>query len=60
MRQAGVRADYLEYAGYGHGFYFGGGGDRWGKGADLAVVEKVVADVRGFLESGGAPRGPAR
>lgn len=49
MRQAGVKTEYLEYAGYGHGFYFGGGGDRWGKGADLAVVEKMVADVRAFL-----------
>ncbi|MFM9017633.1 MAG: prolyl oligopeptidase family serine peptidase [Verrucomicrobiota bacterium] len=60
MRQAGVRADYLEYAGYGHGFYFGGGDDRWGKGADLAVVEKVVADVRSFLEPSKIPIGPER
>ena len=60
MRQAGVKIEYLEYAGYGHGFYFGGGDDRWGKGADLAVVEKVVADVRSFLEPGKPLSGPER
>jgi acetyl esterase/lipase len=50
MKQAGIEVEYREYAGYGHGFYFGGGDDRWGKGADLAVVEQVVAEVRAFLE----------
>lgn len=60
MRQAGVKTDYLEYAGYGHGFYFGGGDDRWGKGADVEVVEKVVTDVRSFLESGKLLRGSER
>jgi hypothetical protein len=32
MKEAGVRVEYREYPGYGHGFYFGGGDDRWGKG----------------------------
>ncbi len=50
MREAGVHVEYREYPGYGHGFYFGGGDDRWGKGADKAVVERVVGDVRTFLE----------
>jgi acetyl esterase/lipase len=45
MREAGVKVDYREYPGYGHGFYWGGGGDRWGKAADPAVVEAVFADV---------------
>jgi len=44
-----VRVEYREYPGYGHGFYFGGGADRWGKGADERVVADVVRDVRGFL-----------
>jgi hypothetical protein len=55
-----VKTEYLEYAGYGHGFYFGGGDDRWGKGADVEVVEKVVTDVRSFLESGKLLRGSER
>jgi acetyl esterase/lipase len=58
MRKAGVKADYLEYAGYGHGFYFGGGDDRWGRGADLAVVEKVVNDVCAFLKRAPEVREP--
>lgn len=58
MRKAGVKADYLEYAGYGHGFYFGGGDDRWGNGADLAVVEKVVTDVCAFLKRAPEVREP--
>jgi acetyl esterase/lipase len=28
MQEAGVRVQYREYPGYGHGFYFGGGDDR--------------------------------
>lgn len=39
-----------KYSGYGYGFCFGGGEDRWGKGADEAVVETVVRQVRAFLE----------
>jgi acetyl esterase/lipase len=50
MKEAGVDVQYREYPGFGHGFYFGGGGDRWGKAADLAVVEAVVRDVREFLD----------
>jgi enterochelin esterase-like enzyme len=50
MKQAGIEVEYREYPGFGHGFYFGGGDDRWGKGADLAVVEQVVTEVRTFLE----------
>ena len=50
MKEAGVRVEYREYPGYGHGFYFGGGDDRWGKGADDKVVAEVVRDVRAFLE----------
>jgi acetyl esterase/lipase len=49
MKEAGVRVEYREYPGYGHGFYFGGGDDRWGKGADERVVEDVVRDVLAFL-----------
>jgi acetyl esterase/lipase len=49
MREAGVKVEYHEYPGYGHGFYFGGGDDRWGKGADEAVVDRVVANVDDFL-----------
>jgi acetyl esterase/lipase len=49
MLEAGVRVEYREYPGYGHGFYFGGGDDRWGKGADETVVEKVVEDTHEFL-----------
>lgn len=49
MREAGVEVEYHEYPGYGHGFYFGGGDDRWGKGADEVVVDRVVADVDSFL-----------
>lgn len=54
MKEAGVRVKYREYPGYGHGFYFGGGDDRWGKGADEKVVADVVRDVLAFLaaESG--------
>lgn len=51
MQEAGVQVEYREYPGYGHGFYFGGGDDRWGKGADEAVVQAVVRDVRAFLET---------
>jgi dipeptidyl aminopeptidase/acylaminoacyl peptidase len=50
MKEAGVRVEYREYPGYGHGFYFGGGADRWGKGADERVVAEVVRDVLAFLE----------
>jgi poly(3-hydroxybutyrate) depolymerase len=50
MKQAGVKAEYREYPGYGHGFYFGGGDDRWGRGADDKVVAEVLRDVRAFLE----------
>jgi acetyl esterase/lipase len=50
MQQAGVKVEYREYPGYGHGFYFGGGDDRWGKGADDKVVGEVVRDVRAFLD----------
>jgi enterochelin esterase-like enzyme len=49
MKEAGVRVEYREYPGYGHGFYFGGGDDRWGKGADDKVVAEVVREVRAFL-----------
>lgn len=49
MREAGVNVDYREYPGYGHGFYWGGGGDRWGKAADPSVVEAVFADVLKFV-----------
>jgi acetyl esterase/lipase len=49
MKQAGVRVEYREYPGYGHGFYFGGGDDRWGKGADEKVVAEVIRDVLAFL-----------
>jgi acetyl esterase/lipase len=49
MQQAGVTVEYREYPGYGHGFYFGGGDDRWGKGADEKVVSEVVRDVLAFL-----------
>ncbi|MFM7097609.1 MAG: alpha/beta fold hydrolase [Gemmataceae bacterium] len=49
MLEASVRVEYHEYPGYGHGFYLGGGDDRWGKGADEAVVEQVVKDVYKFL-----------
>ena len=49
MKDAGVRVEYREYRGYGHGFYFGGGDDRWGKGADEKVVGDVVRDVLAFL-----------
>lgn len=51
MQEAGVEVEYREYPGYGHGFYFGGGDDRWGKGADEAVVEQVVTDVHEFLSN---------
>lgn len=54
MQQAGVKVEYREYPGYGHGFYFGGGDDRWGKGADDKVVGEVVRDVRAFLDKGDA------
>jgi CubicO group peptidase (beta-lactamase class C family)/acetyl esterase/lipase/esterase/lipase superfamily enzyme len=50
MKEAGVKVEYREYPGYGHGFYLGGGDDRWGKGADEAVVEAVVRDTRAFLD----------
>jgi acetyl esterase/lipase len=55
MQEAGVQVEYREYPGYGHGFYFGGGDDRWGKGADDAVVEAVVRDVRAFLDASMLP-----
>lgn len=51
MKEAGVRIEYREYPGYGHGFYFGGGADRWGKGADERVVVDVVRDVLAFLDA---------
>ena len=51
MQEAAIDVEYVEYAGFGHGFYFGGGDDRWGKGADEAVVEKVVEDVSAFLSA---------
>jgi len=51
MRQAGVNVTYREYPGYGHGFYFGGGDDRWGRGADEKVVSEVLRDVRTFLDA---------
>jgi acetyl esterase/lipase len=51
MREAGVAVEYREYPGYGHGFYWGGGADKWGKGADLKVVEAVVADTLSFLQA---------
>lgn len=50
MQEAGVRVEYLEYPGCGHGFHFGGGADRWGKGADERVVADVVRDERGLLD----------
>jgi len=59
MQEAGVRVQYREYPGYGHGFYFGGGDDRWGKGADEAVVAAVISDVRTFLHKA-IPPGPSR
>jgi enterochelin esterase-like enzyme len=49
-REAGVQWEYREYPGYGHGFYFGGGDDRWGKGADERLVTDVVRDVRDVLD----------
>ncbi len=55
MKEASVKVEYREYPGYGHGFYFGGGDDRWGKGADQAVVEAVVRDVRKFLNESMPP-----
>ena len=57
MKEAGVDVEYREYPGYGHGFYLGGGDDRWGKGADDAVVASVVRDTLAFLVRKGA--GPA-
>jgi enterochelin esterase-like enzyme len=51
MKEAGVKVEYREYPGYGHGFYFGGGDDRWGRGADEPVVEAVLRDVRTFLDN---------
>lgn len=51
MQEAEIDVEYREYADYGHGFYFGGGEDRWGKGADETVVEQVVADAAKFLSS---------
>ena len=33
MKEAGLKVQFREYPGYGHGFYFGTGDDRWGKGA---------------------------
>jgi len=50
MKEAGVKVEYREFPGYGHGFYFGGGGDRWGKGADEQVVADVIGKVRLFLD----------
>jgi len=49
MQEAAIDVEYVEYSGFGHGFYFGGGDDRWGKGADEAVVEQVVRDVHQFF-----------
>ena len=54
MKEAGVDVEYREYPGYGHGFYFGGGDDRWGKGADEKVVGAVVSDTLAFLDRTGA------
>lgn len=51
MKEAGVAVEYREYPGYGHGFYFGAGDDRWGRGADDRVVAEVVRDVSAFLEA---------
>lgn len=50
MREAGVDVEYREYPGYGHGFYLGGGNDRWGKGADAPVVAAIMRDTRAFLD----------
>ena len=52
MKEAGVRVEYREYPGYGHGFYFGSGDDRSGEGHDDKVVAEVVREVRTFLERG--------
>ena len=60
MKEAGVKVEYREYPGYGHGFYFGGADDRWGKGADEAVVEAVVRDVRAFLDESIPAAAPPR
>jgi acetyl esterase/lipase len=43
MKQAGIEVEYRESPDYGHGFYFG-------RGADLAVVEQAVTEVRTFLQ----------
>jgi acetyl esterase/lipase len=52
LKEAGVRVEYREYPGYGHGFYFGGGADLWAKGANEKVVADVVRDVLAFLVAG--------
>ncbi len=49
MLEAGVRVEYREYPGYGHGFYVGEGDGRWDKGADEAVVEQVIRDTHEFF-----------
>lgn len=49
MKEAGIDVRYREYPGYGHGFYFGAGNDRWGKGATKELVDAIVADVDSFL-----------
>ena len=62
MKEAGVQVDYREYPGYGHGFYFGGGDDRWRRGADEKVVTEFMRDVQAFLTAAmpaGEPRADA-
>ncbi len=59
MKQAGVKVDYREYPGYGHGFYLGAGDDRWGKGADEKVVQELMRDVGAFLEREMPPTVPS-
>lgn len=49
MKEAGVDVVYREYPGFGHGFYFGAGDDRWGKGATKELVETIVGDASAFL-----------
>jgi dipeptidyl aminopeptidase/acylaminoacyl peptidase len=49
MKEAGLDVRYQEYPGYGHGFYFGAGDDRWGKGATKELVEEIISDVDSFL-----------
>lgn len=49
MKEVGLDVQFREYPGYGHGFYFGAGDDRWGKGATKELVESIVTDVNRFL-----------